>query len=184
MKKQKYDAILVLGVSTKKKLFKKRVDKAVELYKKGVAAKIIFTGRCWGGLKKKPEITEAELMSKYAIKSGVSPSHILIEKRSLNTAGNFYFTKKQILEPEQIKKILVITQPDHFPKAKYFAGKILGQAYALSWISDDTKIKSVFPGHASLEEIKRFFCGVKDGDDKNIAELLRRHPHYKHYRRI
>ncbi len=184
MKKQKYDAILVLGVGTKKKLFKKRVDKAVKLYKEGIAPKIIFSGRYWGGLKRKPKNTEARLMSKYAMRLGIDKKDIFLEERSLNTAGNFYFTKKHILKPRKIKTIIVITQIDHFLKAKYLAKKILGKDYKLIWISDGTKTKSMSPGHTGLEEIKKFFRNIQDGNDKKIAKLLRKHPHYKRYRKI
>lgn len=183
-KNQKYDAILVLGVSTKKDLFKNRVEKAVKLYEEGITQKIIFSGRCWGGLRKKPRTTEARLMSKYAIKQGTSKKDILLEERSLNTAGNFYFTKKQIFKPMRIKKILIITQPDHFKKAQYLAKKILGKEYKLTWMSDGTTTKSKLSGHTALEEIKHFFDNIKDGDDKEVAKLLRAHPHYRRYRGI
>ena len=183
-KTRSFDAILVLGVSIKKSLFRKRVEKAASLYHQGVAPKIIFSGRFWGGFKKYPNAVEAKLMKKYALELGVPSKDIFTEERSLNTAGNFYFTKQEILRPKNIKRLIVITRPDHFSKSKYLAKKILGPLYHLKWVGDGTKIKKDFVGHLKVSDIKKFFDQIKDGDDKAIAILLRKHPHYSRYRII
>lgn len=178
-----FHAILALGVSTKKKLFKARVLRAVEWYKNGVASKIIFSGRWWGGLKKKPENTEARLMMQYALSLGVPRKDILLEERSLNTGGNFYFTKKLILRPKKFTRLRVILQESNMEKAKYLAEKVLGGAYNITWENDGTE-PGLGDGHVNLESIKKFFSNVKNGDDTAIAEILRKHPHYKKYRSI
>lgn len=180
--KQKYDAILVLGMSTKKKMFSKRVEKAVWLYKSGIAPKIIFSGRWWGGRKTKLKKTEAESMKEYALQIGASQKDILIENLSLNTAGNFYFTKKLILKPNKFFHILVITHLEHIPKSRYLGRKILGPKYCLKWLDDGMQVKGIFKRHNNkLEETKKYFSKIKNGDDRTIAELLLNHPHYKKY---
>ncbi len=75
---KKYDVILVLGIGFIKFEYIKRVKKAAKLYFQGVAPKIIFTGRWWGGLKYTPKITEAKLMTSEAMKLGVPKKDILI----------------------------------------------------------------------------------------------------------
>ena len=180
----KFDAILVLGISTSKNHFKNRVEKAVTLYQKGISPLIIFSGRCWGGLKNKPKKTEAELMARYAKQLGLPRKNTLIEKRSLNTVGNFYFTRKLFLDTLKLNNILIITQPKHFSKSKYLAKKILGPNIKFSFTEDNTKIPSQIPGHATIKQIRAYLDPIKNGDLNGIKKLLQKHPHYRYYRKF
>lgn len=180
---KKFDVILVLGVSTNKNLYSKRAEKAVTLYKKGLADRVIFSGRWWGGLRKKPQKTEASLMAKHAVSKGLPRKSIFLEKRSLNTAGNFYFTKRLILEPKSMFRILIVTSGPHIPKAKYLARKILGPKYTLKFLSDNQNISSITKGHSSIKEIGKYFNNIKEGDNRVIWNLFKKHPHYKLYRK-
>ena len=177
MNKNKYDAILVLGIGTEIKLFKSRVEKAVSYYKKDYAKKIIFSGRWWGGLKKEPKKTEAQAMADYAIEIGLPKKDIFIEDQSLNTIGNFYFTKKNILEPKHIYNLLVITSPHHFSKARYIAQMILGKKFKLTFTGDGEPQK--LTGHTGIQGIKKYFKNIKRGNDKDILKSFENHPYYK-----
>lgn len=180
---KKYDAILVLGISTKKKLFKERVEKAVKLYRKGNAPKVIFSGRWWGGLKIKPRATEARLMSEYARFKGIPRRFLLLEEKSLDTMGNFYFTKKLILKPKKLRHLLIITKSTHIPKARYLAKKILGEKYRFKFVG--TNLSAHPPeGHSTVLAVKKIFKAVQGGDDKAIAQILANHPYYRRYRKI
>lgn len=172
-----YDVILVLGTSTDKSLFKARVEKAVELYTQKVSTKIIFSGKYWGGLEVKPTHTEARLMSEYAISLGVSPKDIYLDEKSLNTIGNFYFTKKDILEPNNLKSIVVITHAAHLEKVTYLAHKILGPKYQLEFLIDSAVSESGLI-HKGVADIEKFFVGIADGEDEKVSELLKVHPFY------
>ena len=176
--KSRYNAILVLGIDTKKRLFKSRVDKAVKLYKLGVASRIIFSGKYWGGLKKTPENTEARLMLEYAQSKGVSPHKVLIEEKSLNTIGNLYFTKKYICKPKKIHRILIVTGSGHIPKARYLARKIFGRKYKIDFAGDDSTDMPLH-GHSTLRETKNYFRDIEEGDDVRVKTVLRNHPYYK-----
>ncbi len=180
---QKYDVILVLGVGTKKKLFKKRVDKTISLYRKLVAPKIIFSGKWWGGAKIKPKKTEARSMMQYALLNGIPRKVILLEERSLDTIGNFYFTKKYILKPHRFFRILVITHKDHFPKAKYIGTKILGDKYHLTFLDDDSNLTDT-RRQSDLMTIRKYLNPIKNGDDRAITKARRFHPYYKSYRKF
>lgn len=177
---RRYDAILVLGTSVKISLFKERVEKAKWLYDLGVSKRIIFCGRWWGGLVKRPDTTEADAMAKYALSVGIPRSAIKLEKRSLNTIGNFYFSKT-ILESASIKKIVIVTHRSHMPKAKFLARKILGSAYIMSFRESGTIGIEGF-GHCGLEQTKTHFESIKDADDAAITKLLQGHPFYSRYR--
>jgi uncharacterized SAM-binding protein YcdF (DUF218 family) len=177
---KRYDAILVLGTSVKKSLFKERVEKAKELYDSGVVKRIIFCGRWWGGVTKRPDTTEADAMAKYALSLGIPRSAITLEKRSMNTIGNFYFSKT-ILESASVKKLVIVTHQSHMPKAKFLARKILGATYFLRFYESGTIGIKGF-GHCGLEQTKAHFESINDADDAAITKLLQGHPFYSHYR--
>jgi uncharacterized SAM-binding protein YcdF (DUF218 family) len=173
----KYDAILVLGVSTKKALYKARVEHAVQLYKSGAAAKLIFSGKYWGGLRIRPKTTEASLMAQYARLKGIPAEDILMEEESLNTIGNFYFCKKEILEKWGFVRLLIITDWAHISKSKFLAQKVLGHKYHLRFVA--VPRPSLAPNHTMLSEIRTYFDAISSGDDAMVAKLLANHPYYK-----
>lgn len=179
---KRYDAILVLGTSVKKSQFRERVEKAKALYDSGVAKRIIFCGRWWGGLAKRPHTTEADAMAKYARSLGIPRSIIILEKRSLNTIGNFYFSKT-LLESANLKRLVIVTHRSHMPKAKFLARKILGGAYIMSFHESGSIGIEGF-GHSGLEQTKTHFESISDADDASITKLLQAHPFYSRYRRF
>lgn len=63
-------------------------DKAAELYKKGFAGKIIFTGGTGGRFDLGTGISEAEQLKKRAIFRGIPAEDILVETGSTNTQQN------------------------------------------------------------------------------------------------
>lgn len=176
-------SILVLGTSTEKKLFKDRVERAVSLFSKGNVDKIIFSGKWWGGLTTEPESTESSLMSKYAISLGLPKKSIIKEERSLNTMGNFYFTKKNILEPKNIRELIVIAHKEHMPKVKFLAKKILGPNYKIKFTTDGKDLNSGI-SNKGVGDIKKFFINIKDGEDHKVKALLQNHPYYSKYKKF
>ena len=69
--------------------------------------------------KQIPSRFEAEAMKEYAISEGVPTDLILIEQESKDTLGNAYFTKVNILEPNNWKNVLVITSDFHLERTKW-----------------------------------------------------------------
>lgn len=76
------DFIFVFGSKTRH-----RAEKAIELYKHGLAKKIIFSGHVpsYGNRQAKPE---AELYAELAIQGGVPERDIIIEKESITIPDN------------------------------------------------------------------------------------------------
>lgn len=185
-----YDAILVLGASLKPEIFKRRVEKAYKLYKQGVAPRVIFSGRHWGGLKIKPKTTEAKLMADYALELGLPRRAIFREERSLNTTGNFYFTWKHILKKHRICNLLVVSHPDHYEKAKFMADKVLGKKYKYHFVFDGkqdpaiSNAKSEKLGHFSMQQVKLDFKGVKSGEPLKVAKIIKKSPYYRYYKNV
>lgn len=148
----KKDAIIVLGYSLERdgslsKIGKARVEKGVELFKKGLSNNIIFCG-CFGltsalGTAK----TEAQAMQDYAESLGIPSKNIFLESRSKDTIGNIYFARDNILEPKQWKKIIIVTSDYHTERTKYIAEKALGPKYEVDFVE--------VPCSLSTEELKK-----------------------------
>ena len=85
---------------------------ASELYLKGYANKIIFSGGLGKITYKLWNETEAEKFAQIAIKKGVPKEKIYLEKESTNTGDNFRFSKK-LIEKENldIKSCIVVCKP-------------------------------------------------------------------------
>lgn len=96
----KADAIVVVSGSGE------RVDHAVELYKKGLAPKLIFSGAAKEGS------SNALAMQIEAVKVGVPKEIIFLEEKATNTYENALLSKEIILQ-ENFKSIILVTSPYH-----------------------------------------------------------------------
>ena len=75
------DLIFLFGSDTNA-----RVDKAIELYRAGIAPKIMTTG--FGANYSKQTVSEGRLQAEYASAMGVPQEDIIIEERSISTPDN------------------------------------------------------------------------------------------------
>ena len=88
-----------------------RLIQAIDLYKRGVIKKIIFTSG--SGRILRPEMKEAILLKPYILKMGVAEEDLYIESESNNTRENALFTK-QLIDKEKIQRpFLMITSAFH-----------------------------------------------------------------------
>lgn len=128
------DAIIVLGtrpsVETPNPCLVARVRHATELYTRGVARKLVFSG----GKLHRDEKSEAEVMKDVALSLGVADSAILLEPDSTSTYENLSFSQK-ILEHEHLSLVIIISDPYHLPRAALIAKK-LGLSYSISPATD------------------------------------------------
>ena len=122
------DAAIVLGAAVwgekLSPVFKERVNHAVVLYREKRIGKIIFTG----GQGNEDEETEAETAAKYAVENGVAPEDILLEKESRSTYENLLFAKR-IADENNIKTVLLVSDPLHLKRASEIAGFLNYEAY-------------------------------------------------------
>ena len=133
----KSDLILVLGNSDIR-----TVDKAVELYKKNYANKIIITGglgRISSDLFDEPE---AVVFKNIAVQKGVKDLDIEIESNSTNTFDNFRFTKKMIDDSKvNVKSIIIVTKP-YMEKRAYLMAKEIFHNTNLAVTSPDIEFSN------------------------------------------
>lgn len=117
--------VIVLGAGIKQDKpgidLTSRLDKTIEFLNKNPNSKCIVTG----GLDKKYEIYESDVMKNYLISKGISENRIYQEKSSTNTKENFIYAK-EIIEKENLNKnTVVVTNFYHQFRSSLYA-KIIG----------------------------------------------------------
>lgn len=122
--KKQADVILVLGAKAYRgnsynPCLIARIEHAVALYKAHYAPKLLFSG----GTDKEDHVNEAQTMKKIAISLGIPPQDILLESTSTSTYENLLFSKK-LLTKNNLKSIIVVTEPFHSPRAILVAKKL------------------------------------------------------------
>ena len=119
-KNEKYDAIIVLGASIwngePSPLLKERLDKGIELYKKGYSKKILMSGD-----HSIDNHDEVNTMKEYAIDKGVPSEDIFMDHAGFSTYESIYRAKAIF----KIKKAIIVTQKYHLTRSLYIS-KSLG----------------------------------------------------------
>lgn len=95
-------------------ILKARLDKAIELYKKGQAEKVILTGAAVDN-----KYVESDVMADYCRLHGIPEQDILKESDARNTYENARMVKR-IMHDMGYKKALVVTSSFHKMRAELF----------------------------------------------------------------
>ena len=138
----KYDLIVVPALRLGphwglRRDLKKRLLRAVEMYKKGDAQHIIVLGRWtvwfdWLGVR--PPVTESVRMKQFLVSHGVARQDVITEQHSKDTIGNAYYLKLYLQKRPQYKKLVVICAKQHEQRVRFLFEKFLGSSYALTYI--------------------------------------------------
>lgn len=122
---------------------------ASELYLKGYANKLIFSGGLGKITYKLWDETEAEKFAKIAIEKGVPRKNIYIEKESTSIGDNFRFSKK-LIEKEKlnIKSCIVVCKP-YNEKRVYSAFKKILPEYEVIICSEDISCEEYYNQNGS-----------------------------------
>jgi len=137
----RYDCILVLGAGVwegnkPSPMLEDRLLKGIELYKAGIAPKIIMSGD--HGTESYDEVN---VMKKYAIDHGVPSEDIFMDHAGFSTYDSVY----RAIHIFEVKKVLVVTQEYHLYRALYIAKQLDLSAdgvaaekiaYSNQWIRD------------------------------------------------
>lgn len=116
----KLDYIVVLGAGLNGRevtpLLAARIDRAIKVYRKRPATKLIMSG----GKGPDEVISEAEAMQNYALKQGVPKKDVILEDRSTTTYENITFSHKLM---QQNAKFGIATNSFHVYRALVIAKK-------------------------------------------------------------
>lgn len=121
---------------------KKRLDKAIELYRKGFFKSLIVSG----GIGKEG-FAEAGIMRDYLIRNQVPLKAICVDNKGKNTYCTA-FNSKKIMEDQGLKSALIITQYYHITRTRL----------AFSQVG----IKKIYSAHAEIFELRDFYSLVRE----------------------
>lgn len=129
------DAVLILGTASYKDCrinpcLVTRVEKGIEVYNKGTADVLIFSG---GNETGPPFANEAETMEKIARDRYILPESIELEKRATSTYENVLFTKELMMERD-LQSVILITEGFHMPRAVATAKKVFGNDISFGYV--------------------------------------------------
>ncbi len=147
----KADCIIVLGCQVKpggtpSHMLQDRLDRAIELYKAGVAPKLLMSGD--HGTK---EYDEVHAMKNYAINAGVPSEDIFMDHAGFSTYESIY-RAKEIFEAENV---IIVTQEYHLYRALYIAKQFDLKA---NGVTCDYR---TYAGQ-SVRDVREFLARVKD----------------------
>jgi uncharacterized SAM-binding protein YcdF (DUF218 family) len=182
----RHDAIVVLGGTvlddgTLAPWVAARVDRALEAFEAGVAARVIFTGRTGVYGPAQPSITEAAAMAAYAQQRGLPAGAVLLEEHARDTLGNAYFVRRDILQPSGWRSIRVVTNDFHLSRAAWVFRKVLGPRYDFSFTSAPSGFSTDELIVRALDEcriyvfLNEWLATVEDGDDLSVDSIMRHH---------
>ncbi len=183
------DAVVVLGGGvgadgTLPTVAQARVERAVELFRRGIAPRIILSGRC-GLTQPEPPVTEAAAMAAHARGLGVPAEALLLEEEAKDTLGNVYFTREMFLEPNGWTSIRVVTSDFHLSRAAWVFRKVLGGSYDFSFVSAPSGLSPRELIDRALEECKimiflnEWLQALEEGDGHAVERLMEQeHPGY------
>ena len=157
---KKYEAIVVLGASIKpdgtpSNMLEDRLRGAVELYKKGIAPKIIVSGD-----RSSDGYDEPASMKKYCESRGVPSADIITDGKGYST----YESMHNVVNEMGLKSIIVVTQQYHTYRAVYTARKMGADADGFS-----TNYRDYIYFAQVHRDIREFAARIKDFFQVNLT---------------
>ena len=122
------DCILVLGCGirpdgTPSRMLADRLEKGVALYEAGASDRLLMSGD--HGRK---EYDEVNLMKNYAVERGIPSAAVFMDHAGFSTYDSMYRARDVF----QAKKVLIVTQAYHLPRALYTAERLGLEAYGVA----------------------------------------------------
>lgn len=150
-KKNPADCAMVLGASvtanrTPSPMLRDRLDRGIELYKKGIVRKLLLSGD-----NGQVEYNEVETMKAYALKHGVKKQDIFLDHAGFSTYESVYRAQSVF----QVKTMIVVTQQYHEYRALYIAEKLGVTAEGIS------ATQKSYAGD-TMREIREILARTKD----------------------
>ncbi len=111
------DVVIVLGAAAydakPSPVFEQRIRHGIDLYQRGLAPKIIFTGG-YGGSKAR--FSESQVARRYSVRQGVPEADILIESVSRNTHENLR-QARGLMQTHGMRRAIIVSDPLHMARA-------------------------------------------------------------------
>ena len=149
------DAIIVLGAAAydakPSPVFEERIRHGIDLYRRGLAPKLIFTGG-YGGVGAR--FSESQVARRYALRQGVPDKAILIESLSRNTHDNLR-QASLLMQQHQLHDVIVVSDPLHMARALRLSQEL--GIHALASSTPSTRFRSFHTSWRFLAQEIYFF---------------------------
>lgn len=117
---RKADAILVLGAAQyngrPSPVLKARLDHAIDLFHRGLAKKMVFTGGVGAG----DTLSEGEVARRYALKKDVPASAIMVERHGVTSAESVA-AAASLMRAKGLRSALVVSDSYHMLRLELLA---------------------------------------------------------------
>ena len=117
------DAIIVLGAAAydakPSPVFEERIRHGIDLYRRGLAPRLIFTGGFGNGAP----YSESQVARRYALKQGVPAQAILIESHSRTTRQNLQ-EARALMQANELRRAIIVSDPLHMARALRLAREL------------------------------------------------------------
>lgn len=136
----KADVIVVLGAAQydgrPSPVLKARLDHAVQLYKDGLAPRLLFTG----GRREGDAVSEAVAGQRYSLKRGVPPGAIMLESTSRTTLASIRSAALMLRADTATTtpRVLLVSDPFHMLRLT-----VLARMYGLTAYSSPTRTSPI-----------------------------------------
>jgi len=163
-----------------------RLQKAVELYRNGLAERVVVCGKWslnWDKEGVIPPLTEAEAMKRELVDLGIKPTDILKEEESKDTIGNAYFLKTTIMKKYAYTHALVLCADYAKDRVAFIFGKIFEPTFDMEIVptptpyANDIEVLKAQKDFLTIQQ--QFLSGMQPGDDGFLASRLYDDPYYR-----
>ena len=126
------DCILVLGAGVNGEqpslMLADRLERGMELYFSGAAEKLLMSGD-----HGREDYDEVNVMKEQAVAAGADPSDVFMDHAGFSTYESLYRARDVFLA----KRIIIVTQPYHLPRALYIAEALGLEAWGVGAEGED-----------------------------------------------
>ena len=179
-----FDVILVLSNEMNRegelnRESKARANKAIKFFKRYSAKYLITSGWAY---RKDTELCIATAIKNYIISnSDIKSNLVLTELNSRDTVGDAYFTKTNIVIPNNFRKLCIITSNYHIFRTRRIFNLIYGNKYYMNFFGVKLlpSFSSIMKEFKSFKSFENTFSKISSGNDYQIRETIRKnHPYY------
>lgn len=162
-----FDCILVLGAGVKEgspsDVLRDRLDTAIELYKKGVAPKLLMSGD-----HGRVGYDEVNVMKDYAIEKGVPTEDIFMDHAGFSTYESMYRAR----EIFGAQRVVVVSQKYHLYRALYIGRSFGMDVCGVSADLRDYKGEFIFEIREVAARFKDFFYCIFKPEPTYLGEPI------------
>lgn len=164
----KADCIIVLGAGLDRNgnpsaVLKDRLDKALSLFNKNASDRILVSGD-----HGQENYDETNAMKNYLIKKGVDPEKIFADHAGFSTYDTVYRAKEVFLA----KKVIIVTQRFHLPRAVFIARALGLDACGVTADRHEYKNMLWYEMRESAARVKYLFDALIKPEPKYLGSAI------------